>query len=79
MGKLLKMNGVYGVQVGHRFVFTKEAALERYKLFLEYVYKDCGLDVTGSLVLSEVQEDLIKIGFTYEELEKIEIEYVMEI
>lgn len=62
MGKLLKMNGVYGVQVGH-----------------EYVYKDCGLDVTGALVLSEVEEDLIKIGFDYEELEKIEIEFIKEI
>jgi hypothetical protein len=71
---LLKQNGVYGGTVGHRTVFTKEGALERYKLFLETCYNP--LTPASAIVLSDVQGDMIKIGFKWEEIEAIEIEYL---
>ena len=76
MANLLKSNGTYGAQVGHKTVFTKEAALERYKTCLKEVYGGGALTREGSLVLSEVEEDLARIGFTYEELEEIEIGFI---
>lgn len=70
---LLKQNGSYGIQVGHKPVFTREGALERYTAFLEVCYP---LTVEGSLVLGEVQSDLVNAGFSWEEVEQIEIDYL---
>jgi hypothetical protein len=71
---LLKQNGVYGASVAHRTVFTKDVAIERYKMFLEVCYNP--LTVEGAKVLYECQADLVKIGFTWEEVEQIEIDYL---
>lgn len=73
---LLKINGTYGAYVGHRLVFTKEGALERYKLALEVAYNRKSFSMSESLFLTEIEDDLYKIGFTYEELEEIELEYL---
>lgn len=76
MTNLLKTNGVYGATVFRRVVFTREGALDRYKLILDYVYNDKGLNMNTSAVLTETEDDLVRIGFTREELEEIEIEFL---
>lgn len=74
--QLRKSDGSYGVEIGHRIVFTRKAAIDRYKLFLEVCYKDREFLMGESIALSQVEDDLVKIGFTREELEEIEIEYL---
>jgi hypothetical protein len=74
MSNLLKTNGVYGANVGHKTVFTKQGALDRYKACLEVCYNNITME--GAYVLGEMQNDLVKIGFTWDEVEKIEIEYL---
>ena len=71
---LLKQNGVYGATVGHKTVFTMNGAIERYKIFLEVCYKSLTIESTS--VLSDVQNDLVKLGMTWDEVENIEIEYL---
>lgn len=73
---LLKQNGTYGVTVGHRTVFTMAGALERYKLFLETC---CPLTIESASVLSDVQNDLVGLGMSWEEVEAIEYEYLSRI
>ena len=65
------INGKYGVKIGNIQVFTKARAVEVFKLFAERCYND--LTMESSAVLSAVAEDMHKIGFTYEQLEEIEI------
>jgi hypothetical protein len=74
MANLLKTNGVYGATVGHRTVFTREGALERYKIILEVCYNN--LDTASATILSDAQNDLVNIGFTWEEVEEIETAYL---
>ena len=75
MGKnLLKTGNAYGAMVAHRPVFTRQGAIDRYKISLEVAYKD--FDLAAAHFLTEVEDDLIRIGFTPEELEGIEIEYL---
>ena len=71
---LVKTNGAYGAKVGHRQVFTKEGAIEIYKMFLSVCYNDVTME--SAKVLSEVEHDLNKIGFTWDEIEKIEIDFL---
>ena len=73
---LLKSNQAYGISIGHKTVFTREGAIERYKAFLEVCYHD--LSIEGASVLSDVQNDLVKAGFTWEEIEGIETAYLKE-
>ncbi|MCD7724320.1 MAG: hypothetical protein LUI12_02000 [Clostridiales bacterium] len=74
MKELLKNGGAYGAQVGHRTVFTEQGAIDRYKMFLDVCYHN--LTPESSKALTEVEQDLVKIGFTWEELGKIENEYI---
>lgn len=76
---LIKTNGNYGANIGHRKVFTHEAAIERYKLFLKVCYKDHEFLMEESIALGQVEDDLVKIGLTREELEQIEIDYLKSI
>lgn len=72
---LLKANGSYGISVGHKTVFTREGAIERYKAFLDVCYND--LSIESALVLSDAQNDLVNAGFTWEEVEAIETSYLV--
>jgi hypothetical protein len=76
MSTLLKTGTTYGASIGHRTVFTREAAIERYKLFLEVCYKDHEFLMSESIALEQVENDLVRIGFTREELEQIENDYL---
>lgn len=79
MSGKIKLNGTYGAKVGGRIVFTYERAIEIYKLFLESAYAGNDLSYGGFLVLSEVEDDLVKIGFDREEIEQIEFDYLQSI
>ena len=76
---LLKSNNIYGTQIGHKTIFTEESALERYKAFLEHIYNSTGFDKEGALVLDQVEQDMIAAGFTYEELEAVENEFLASV
>lgn len=51
------INKKYGAKIGNIQVFTKERAIEVFKLFVD---------------------DMNKIGFSYEELEQIEMDIITE-
>lgn len=70
----IKVNGMYGTKVGNLQVFTYDGAEKTYKNFLEICYKD--FDISGSIVLSEVEESMIAIGYTWEQLEQIENDFL---
>lgn len=69
------LNGKYGAKIGNILIFTKQGALDAYKSFLDTCYPK--LSYESFLVLSQVEEDMIKIGFSYEELEQIEFDYLL--
>lgn len=60
--------------IGNIPVFTYQKAAEVYKLFVENCYKD--LTVESSIVLGDVADDMIKIGFSHAELESMETEVI---
>lgn len=70
MKKLISKNGVYGGKVGNKFVFTADGAIEIYKLFVEICYSP--LTIGSAADLFSVEEDMIALGFTWEQLEEIE-------
>lgn len=72
MTNTIKINGKYGAKVGNIQVFTYERAIEVFKIFVERCYKDWSME--ASSVLSDVADDMHRIGFGYDELEDIEIE-----
>lgn len=74
MQNLLMTNDIYGAKIGHRTVFTREGAIERYKMFLQVCYSN--VTIESATVLSDVEHDMVKIGFTYEELEQMETAYL---
>ena len=59
---LIKQNGKYGAMVGNIQVFTMERAVE--------VYKE------ASVVLSDVGDDMHRLGFTWAEIEDMELEAI---
>jgi hypothetical protein len=74
MRNLIKVNGTYGTKIGGKIACTKQGAIDIYKAFLAVCYKDLSAESTS--VLSNAEADMIQIGFTYEELEEIETEYL---
>jgi hypothetical protein len=70
----IKINGKYGAKVGNIQVFTIERAKEVFKMFAAECYKNLSLE--SSVVLSDVSLDMNKIGFTWDEIEAMEIEAI---
>ena len=62
----------YGVnaRVGNRIVFSKQGAIEAYKIFVGLFDKYKNME--ASIVLEGATEDMISLGFTYAECEDIE-------
>lgn len=62
----------YGVnaRVGNLVVFSREGAIEAYKIFVRLFNKYMNME--ASVVLSDATEDMISLGFTYDECENIE-------
>ena len=69
---LIKLNGKYGAHVGNIQVFTLERAVEVFKMFAARCYDN--LTMEASVVLSDVSEDMHRLGFSWEEIEAMELE-----
>lgn len=70
----IKINGKYGAKVGNLQVFTYEGAERAYRTFLDVCHKDFSME--SSAVLSDVSLDMVKLGYTWEQLEQMEIEHL---
>lgn len=67
----IKNNGTYGAKVGNLQVFTYEGAVNAYKIFCELFNRDMTME--ASIVQSKAAEDMNRLGFSWEELEAIEL------
>lgn len=68
---IIKNNNKYGAKVGNIQVFTVERAVEVFKMFVVHCYSD--LTMESSCVLSDVSQDMHNIGFSWSEIEDIEL------
>lgn len=71
---LIKQGGKYGAMVGNIRVFTMERAVEVYKMFAARCYAD--LTMESSVVLSSVGDDMHRLGFSWAEIENMELEAI---
>lgn len=68
---LIKVNGKYGARVGNIQVFTMERAVEVFQMFAALCYKN--LTMESSCVLSDVSNDMHRLGFSWTEIEGLEL------
>lgn len=59
-------------KVGAVSVFTVEGAAEAYKTAVKTL-NERGLDMAGSIYLANAADDLHRIGFSWDEIEALEI------
>lgn len=71
---LVRLNGKYGATVGNIQVFTLERAVEVFKMFAARCYENLTLE--SSCVLSDVSEDMHRLGFSWVEIENMELEAI---
>ena len=71
---LVRLNGKYGATVGNIQVFTLERAVEVFKMFAARCYENLTLE--SSFVLSNVSEDMHRLGFSWAEIENMELEAI---
>ena len=71
---LIEQNGKYGAMVGNIRVCTMERAVEVYKMFAARCYADHTME--ASVVLSNVGDDMHRLGFTWSEIEYMELEAI---
>ena len=64
----------YGIDacVGNLPVFSRNGAVEAYKVFVRMFDKEMSME--ASVVLGNATDDMVALGFTREECEEIEIE-----
>jgi hypothetical protein len=67
----IKINGTYGAKIGNLQVFTYEGAVNAYKIFCELFNRDMTME--ASAVMSDASLDMHRIGFTWDEIEAIEL------
>ena len=67
----IKINGTYGAKVGNLQVFTYEGAVNAYKIFCGLFNRD--MTIEASAVQSNAALDMHRLGFSWEEIEEIEI------
>lgn len=70
-GLLQKSDGSFGVKIGGRICFTREAAEERYRRFCATFAQLPSPE--GAIACSQVADDMFRIGFSWDEIEVIEI------
>lgn len=58
-------------RVGNLIVFSREGAINAYKIFCNAFYKTYSLE--ASVVMSNAALDMIALGFTPDEIEAIEL------
>ncbi len=66
----------YGVnaRVGNMVVFSREGAIEAFKRFAKICYNN--LTMESGCVLSDCADDMRKLGFSWEEIEAMEIQAI---
>ena len=62
---------INGAKVGNKTVFTKEGAIEVFKIACEVCLKNKTIE--SLIVLGDFEDDMLTLGFEYEELLKIEV------
>lgn len=67
----IKINGTYGAKIGNLQVFTYEGAVNAYKIFCELFNRNMTME--ASAVMSDASLDMHRIGFTWDEIEAIEL------
>lgn len=67
----IKINGTYGAKVGNLQVFTYEGAANAYRKICEIFNRD--LSMEASAIQSEASLDMNRLGFSWEEIEAIEL------
>lgn len=72
---LIHRLGTYGAKVGNIQVFTMERAVEVFQMFAARCY-GC-LTMESSVVLSNVADDMHRLGFTWDEIERLELEAIV--
>lgn len=68
---LIKVDGTYGAKVGNIQVFTMERAVEVFQMFVALCYRN--LTMESSCVLSDVSDDMHRLGFSWAEIEELEL------
>lgn len=61
------------MKVGNITVFTKEGAVEAFRTFQEICYKN--ISIESAAIMTDIEKDMLKLGFTYQDLEKLDNEY----
>jgi len=72
---LIKQNGKYGARVGNIQVFTMERAVEVFQMFAARCYENITLE--SSCVLADVSEDMHRLGFSWAEIEDMELSAIV--
>lgn len=67
----IRINGSYGAKIGNLQVFTYDGAVNAYKIFCKLFNRDMTME--ASVVQGAAADDMHKIGFTWEEIEAIEL------
>lgn len=67
----IKINKTYGAKVGNLQVFTYDGAVNAYKIFCQLFNRD--LTPEASAIQSDAALDMHRLGFSWEELEQIEL------
>lgn len=61
-------------RVGNIVVFSREGAIEAFKRFAKICYNN--LTMESSCVLSDCADDMHKLGFSWEEIEAMELQVI---
>lgn len=67
----IKINKTYGAKVGNLQVFTYDGAVNAYKIFCQLFNRD--LTPEASAIQSDAALDMHRIGFSWEDIESIEL------
>lgn len=73
---LVKINGKYGARVGNIQVFTMKRAVEVFQMFVVRCYEN--LTMESSCVLSDVSDDMHRLGFSWAEIEDMELAAIQQ-
>lgn len=70
--KLIKINNKYGAKIGNKQVFTRSGAIEAYKAWCRVFINNATME--AAKICYEAEQDMLRIGFTPDELEAFENE-----
>lgn len=71
MTGIIKIDGKAGVKIGNLQVFTYEGAIDAYRKFCQLF--NASMTMEASSILSDASLDMNRLGFSWEEIEQIEL------